>query len=317
MSGEFDDLVKQGYVRTRSRNLGIWQRRWVQFKKVSSKGPKRLEKYIDEKSALCGGLHKVIFLDLEVSATRLPRETRRYAFAINFKNDVTKHFCCDSDTEADDWCKVLCLGLHSTEQCAIQNQEPDLLLCGLHKEQSERFHVNLNPTPQLSIAGECTLQVTDENIYLWDVYNVRLKLASWSLQSLLQYGRDTTRFIFQANKYCESVEGLFTVQTVNGEEIYQRVHLASIAIAEMSDRINQREQHNYQPQYVPMDGCNDTFIESTSHLNSTDENGNDCTVIYRQQPFKNHNATSFHLPLDKLSQCATSSSKVSSSSLSP
>ena len=49
--------------------------------------------------------------------------------------------------------------------------------------------------------------------------------------------------------------------------------------------------------YTQMDGCNDTFIESTSHLNSTDENGNDCTVIYRQQPFKNHNATSFHLPL--------------------
>ena len=59
-------------------------------------------------------------------------------------------------------------------------------------------------------------------------------------------------FVFVHCRYCESVEGLFTVQTVNGEEIYQRVHLASIAIAEMSDRINQREQHNYQPQYVPV-----------------------------------------------------------------
>ncbi len=50
---------------------------------------------------------------------------------------------------------------------------------------------------------------------------------------------------------------------------------------------------------VQMDGYNDTLIESSSHLTSRDENGNPYKVIYRLQPFKNHNATSFHLPLGR------------------
>ncbi|XP_071958514.1 uncharacterized protein [Antedon mediterranea] len=230
MTTEFVDTVKEGYVRLKSRKLGVWQKRWIVFKKASSAGPKRLEKFMDERCANHRGYHKIIILDHVIRVARLPSNVKKHGVIITFSDNSCRQFVCDSDVEADSWCKTFAMEV-CPENCGILAGEPDILLSGLQREKNERFHVFLQPSSHLSVSGECTLQVTEDSVNLWDVINPKLKLVTWPLYSLRRYGKDNQRFLLESSRNCHTGEGLFTFVTTHGHEIYQRVHRLSMALA--------------------------------------------------------------------------------------
>lgn len=98
------DIVKQGYVRVRSKRLSLWKKRWIILRRASSKGPVRLEKYFDERSSRnVSHTPKVIFCNSVSNVCRLSSTVKVHSFAISFDSSSpdssSKWFACDSGEE--------------------------------------------------------------------------------------------------------------------------------------------------------------------------------------------------------------------------
>lgn len=94
MATDLSDVVKQGYLRCRSRSLGLWQKRWLVLRGTSNKGPCRLEKFVDESAARSADQHKVQLLSNVAVISRL--SSKRHAFTLNFQDGSNRCFACDS-----------------------------------------------------------------------------------------------------------------------------------------------------------------------------------------------------------------------------
>ncbi|XP_063071270.1 docking protein 5-like isoform X4 [Engraulis encrasicolus] len=160
MDLEFCDIVKQGCVKIRRKHFWMYQKCWLVYKRASSTGPKRLERFPNQGASNFHCHQKVIDLTDVISVTRPPQEKKKHALVLTFTDDSTLSFTCDS----------------------------------------ERFCVRLLPCKGLKTSGECVLQVNSEAITLWDTRTSHLKLASWPLTALRRFGSDRTWFSFEAGR---------------------------------------------------------------------------------------------------------------------
>lgn len=271
------------------------------LRSTSNKGPCRLEKYADESAARCIDQHKVQLLSNVAAISRL--SSRRHAFKLNFQDGSNRCFACDSELEADNWVKLI------TQECflpssGIANGEPDILKPVQSKELQEQFRVYLVPSKVETLYGECLLQVTHENIYLWDISSPKLKLCAWPLTALRRYGSDMTKFTFEAGRHCETGEGMFIFHTLEGEKIYRKVHQATLAIAEAHQRMKKgKESANpYGKSSNPLQSEVTTNFKFTTDLTASSEG--------LHQSEGNMNSSWYHSSSDNVSDVTASTCDV-------
>uniref|UniRef100_A0AAY4C1H3 IRS-type PTB domain-containing protein n=1 Tax=Denticeps clupeoides TaxID=299321 RepID=A0AAY4C1H3_9TELE len=237
MDADFNDVIKQGYVMIRNRHFWTYQRCWLVLKKASSKGPCRLERFPNERAASFHSLHKVTDLTHVKNIARPPKQKRKHGLTLTFRDVTAMTLNFECETDAADWYRAL------YREC-VQNRMKIFtcgdLQSGGPKQQCERFHVFLMPCRGLGTHGECILQIGLEAISLWDALRPHLKVASWPLRSLRRYGGDQTWFSFEAGRMCDTGEGFFKFQTLEGDAIYQKVHATVLLALSQAETISLR-----------------------------------------------------------------------------
>ncbi|KAJ7999430.1 hypothetical protein DPEC_G00194350 [Dallia pectoralis] len=231
----FNDIVKQGYVHFRSKHLLIYRRCWLVLRTASSEGPRRLEQFSNEQAANSHCCRKVTGLTKIRTVARRPRETKKNPVVLTFNDASQMVFACDSELEAEEWFKLLHLECLENNMNDLTLEKPHLMNKYTRREHKEQFHVFLKPSSCMDFYGECLLQISPDALWLWDPRTPGLKITSWPLRSLRRYGRGRTWFTFEAGRRCDSGEGLFTFQTLEGELIYQRVNAEVLATIKQED----------------------------------------------------------------------------------
>lgn len=272
MSLNFTDMVKQGPVKLKQRNtaMALWKSRYVILRRASSRGALRLECYRSERMSQLtdDGVTKVFDLTKVRSVTLLPPNVKRNALSINCSNDATSiHLAFDNESEAMTWQVALQSNCFPPSRPLTAPLAMDLLNCASESSSQDAFNAYLLPSASLSMTGECLLQCTTETLFLLDVENPNRRLVGWSLSAIRRYGKDNNRFTFESGRCSSTGEGIFIFNTIHSEEIYTKIHNASLAISN-AYRLKDTEQGSF-PAHRPLVKT-ETFPIPQRHL-SVDE----------------------------------------------
>ncbi|ESO04972.1 hypothetical protein HELRODRAFT_78097 [Helobdella robusta] len=219
------DIVKQGYVKFQSKNLGIWKKRWLVLKMHSRRGPVRLEKYSDEVASLSSGKYRMIDLSKVENIYRLPDFEKKCAIHITVDCMQSVQFSVDSELECENWLKMI--------QGEIQGALINRVCVNIYSPDS--FNVYLTKHPKLPTHGECTMEITDTEIRLLNHRDQ--EIVFWPINKLRKYGVERNMFTIEAGRSCVTGEGTFVFESEASDDIYSRVNnvIKSQALAKRNE----------------------------------------------------------------------------------
>jgi hypothetical protein len=233
----FNDVIYQSAIKVRSTRIGGLKSKWMILKKESSQGPLRLEIFTHETA--CEDPKTIELRDfksIKLSNTRggIDIETRQKTF----------HFCVETEACQKTWWKHLNEHFKSpVHQFLVQpfllNNKvatPSLTTQQLHTKKKIRqdslatFHVYLLPGNVLCNTGECLLLLNSTSLSLVDLSDFTNVIIDLPYTTVRNFGGDSSRFTIETGSRSVVGEGLIVLNTVQGEEIYEKVIGATRAL---------------------------------------------------------------------------------------
>ena len=85
------------------------------------------------------------------------------------------------------------------------------------------FNAYLLPTPNLTVHGECLLEITGREVNLFAADDTQRLVAKWPLSKLRRYGRDGTKFTIEAGRFvkqfCLHIYNFDNIRTIKYTEV--------------------------------------------------------------------------------------------------
>ncbi|XP_065064466.1 docking protein 5-like isoform X2 [Rhopilema esculentum] len=225
--------IIQGHGKIESRTVFVkWKRRWMVLQDRKDPPEKAIFLFKSEKDTKHPEKEKIILVNVN-SIKRKYFSDSKHVLTLEYKDKNVEKIMFASEAELNGWYEqlnVVCFGsvlgnsLEKVKNTANEQNNPEATeVTEEVVAKKDLFSVHLQPSAKLSISGDCELEVSTEEIILFDVKCSNVKLVSWPIPSLRRFGFDATRFTFEAGRRCDTGEGMFVFKTKDGERIHQLV----------------------------------------------------------------------------------------------
>lgn len=219
------DVVKEGFVKIKSKRYGIWWQRWLVLYRATSKGTTRLSVYSNNKATKDKPKASLSVQSIQ-TVLRLSSKVKKYAIAIVTKDNYSWELSFETESDAEDWLNAVLLeqqkrgvakffsspGVHNRVQSDLDTDQYDIYpVCPMAYTQLGDFH------------GECLMVLTPESIHLLDADQPSNYLVSWKIKHLRKFGLNAGRLLIETGKNCPSGDNVFVFTSIYSEEIYDRL----------------------------------------------------------------------------------------------
>ena len=142
--------------------------------------------------------------------------------------------------------------------------------------------MNTDKSRELELVGSYLLEVGSFHLVLRDGER-KAMLYEWPFEKIRRYGKDTGTFTFESGRKCQTGEGLFILNTVQGDEIFEMVRskLAIIRTRRKEDQQGANAHSNIVSNTQQASNAHSNTVSNTQHASNL--RSNTVTNIERKQ----------------------------------